>query len=202
MMKLPIPSQNVSINSISPDTLRTLGIGSFFGNTNMTSTESFGSVTLFDAERHVTRNYLINSQPESLSYILPGAALFRGQFSYQGNTFSGQIRVPQDISYSSQPAKMLIYIHDNTQDAIGSYEDILIIGGNTFTEDNSGPQISFENSNGSLIHSGDHIAENENLIIRISDPIGINVTNEIGHEIILLDLLSSVETNITKSILL
>ena len=50
-------------------------------------------------------------------------------------------------SYSSQPAKMLIYIHDNTQDAIGSYEDISIIGGNTFTEDNSGPQISFENSN-------------------------------------------------------
>ena len=198
MMKLPIPSQNVSINSISPDTLRALGIGSFFGNTNITSTESFGSVTLFDAERHVTRNYLINSQPESLSYILPGAALFRGQFSYHGNTFSGQIRVPQDISYSSQPAKMLIYIHDNTQDAIGSYEDISIIGGNTFTEDNSGPQISFENSNGSLIHSGDHIAENENLIVRISDPIGINVTNEIGHEIILSDLLSSVETNITN----
>ena len=30
--------------------------------------------------------------------------------------------------------------------------------------------------------------EDENLVIRISDPIGINLTNEIGHEITLTDL--------------
>ena len=36
------------------------------------------------------------------------------------------------------------------------------------------------------------------MIIRLSDPIGINVTNEIGHEIILLDIESGEETNITN----
>ena len=41
-------------------------------------------------------------------------------------------------------------------------------------------------------------AINENLTIRLSDPIGINVTNEIGHEIILLDLESGQEKNITN----
>ena len=198
MMKLPIPSQSAIISSVSPDTLTTLGIGSFVGTTDIISTESFGSVTLFDADRYVTRSYLINSQSESLSYVLPGAALFRGQFSYQGNTFSGQIRVPQDISYSSSPAKMLIYVHNNSQHAIGEYENITIIGDDNFVEDNLGPRISFENSFGSVIHSGDHFAENENLIIRLSDPIGINVTNEIGHEIILLDIESGEETNITN----
>ena len=198
MMRLPIPSQTASINSINPDTLKTLGIGSFLGTTDIISTESFGSVTLFDADRYVTRNYLINSEPESLSYVLPGATLFRGQFSYQNNTFSGQIRVPQDISYSSRPAKILIYLHNDIQDAIGNYENIPIIGGNNYIEDNLGPQISFENSIGSVIHSGDHFAISENLTIRLSDPIGINVTNEIGHEIILLDLESGQEKNITN----
>ena len=198
MMRLPIPSQVASINSISPDTLKTLGVGSFSGTTDIISEESFGAVTLFDADRNVTRNYLINSESESLSYVLPGAALFRGQFSYQSNTFLGQVRVPQDISYSSEPAKILIYLHNGSEDAIGNYENITIIGEDTLIEDNLGPQISFENSIGSIIHSGDHLAINENLTIRLSDPIGINVTNEIGHEIILIDLESGQETNITN----
>ena len=93
---------------------------------------------------------------------------------------------------------MLIYVHNNSQHAIGEYENITIIGGDDFVEDNLGPRILFENSFGSVIHSGDHFAENENLVIRLSDPIGINVTNEIGHEIILFDLESGSETNITN----
>ena len=36
--------------------------------------------------------------------------------------------------------------------------------------------------------------EDENLVVRITDPIGINLTNEIGHEITLTDLEQSKKT--------
>ena len=198
MMKLPIPSKSAAIHSISPDTLRTLETGSFFGGTDLIPAQGFGSITLFDADRTVTRNYLINSQAESLSYVLPGATLFRGQFSFENNSFSSQFRIPQDISYSLKPAKILIYIFNENQDAIGKFEDIIIAGGQNFIEDNLGPQISFENTKGSIVHNSDHFANNENLVIRLSDPIGINLTNEIGHEIILRNIQTSEESNITN----
>ena len=48
------------------------------------------------------------------------------------------------------------------------------------------------------MHNSDHFAKNENLVIRLSDPIGINLTNEIGHEIILRNIQTSEESNITN----
>ena len=41
---------------------------------------------------------------------------------------------------------------------------------------------------GQRLEENDHLVKSEDLVIRISDPIGINLTNEVGHEIILTDL--------------
>ena len=55
-------------------------------------------------------------------------------------------------------------------------------------QDNQGPNIVFETINGQRLEENDHLVKSEDLVIRISDPIGINLTNEVGHEIILTDL--------------
>ena len=40
--------------------------------------------------------------------------------------------------------------------------------------------------------------KNENLVVRITDPIGINLTNEIGHEILLTNLDNNENSNMTN----
>ena len=38
------------------------------------------------------------------------------------------------------------------------------------------------------MEENDHLEKNKDLVIKITDPIGINLTNEVGHEIIIKDL--------------
>ena len=61
-----------------------------------------------------------------------------------------------------------------------------------------GPKITFETSTGKKLGEGDHFYFNEDINIRLSDPLGINITNEIGHEIIILDSENDVTTNATN----
>jgi hypothetical protein len=76
-------------------------------------------------------------------------------------------------------------------------QDIQLIGGEG-TSDIFGPTISFETISGRILEYGDHFPENENLIIRFSDPLGINLTNEIGHEIQVTDSLTKLSEFITN----
>ncbi len=69
--------------------------------------------------------------------------------------------------------------------------------GGGITADEIGPIINFETSSGLVLRSGDHFSMEETLIIRLSDPIGINVTNETGHEIQITDLNSGLSETIT-----
>ena len=191
-MKLPMPFDTLTTLNISPDTLRTLETGNYFGEQNSISGNGSGYVIMKDAPRYVTREYEISSETYSLSYILPGATLFRGQFTFSDQLINGQIRIPQDISYSNDPASLLIYIHNEQDEARSAINTIYLSGGNS-TDDNFGAQISFENGNGTRLEYGDHFSKDGKIIIRLSDPLGINLTNEIGHEIIIDDL------NISKS---
>ena len=182
-MLLPLPKDTLNTLFVSPDTLLTLQTGSFTGTQNIIQNSGNGYVTLNDANRYVTREYEIASETHSLSYNLPGATLFRGQFSFSNESISGNLRIPQDISYSGNPATLLVYIHDEQNEARASISNIYLAGGSS-TEDKFGPQILFEDINGRRFENGDHFPINNQLIIRLSDPLGINLTNETGHEII------------------
>ena len=186
-MKIPMPKDTLLSITISPDTLKTLEKGTFYGNQMVIADSGDGYVSLIDADRYVVRSYDISSETYSLSYSLPGANLFRGQFSFSGSSFEGEIRIPLDISYSNDPAKLIIYLNDDNRDVIGVIKSLKLEAG-TSIQDNQGPNIVFETINGQRLEENDHLVKSEDLVIRISDPIGINLTNEVGHEIILTDL--------------
>jgi len=159
-MQLPIPKDTLVTVNISPDTLKTLETGTYTGIQNITNSTGYGYVSLIDADKDITREYEIQSETYSLSYTLPGATLFRGQFSFSGLSISGQIRIPEDISYSPKPAKLLIYINDEQNEARAVINTIQLAGGEA-TTDNFGPQISFENMNGTRLEANDHLIEND-----------------------------------------
>ena len=186
-MKIPMPKDTLLSITISPDTLKTLEKGTFYGNQMVIANSGDGYVSLIDADRYVVRSYDISSETYSLSYSLPGANLFRGQFSFSGSSFEGEIRIPLDISYSNDPARLIIYLNDDNRDVIGVIKSLKLEAG-TLNQDNQGPNIVFETINGQRLEENDHLVKSEDLVIRISDPIGINLTNEVGHEIILTDL--------------
>ena len=196
-MSLPLPMNELEIYPIQPDTLRTLSTANFSGQQNFTNNHGNGVIILLDAEKNITREYSINSEDQTLSYSLPGATLFRGKFSFNSNNFSGRIRIPQDISYSTNSAQLMIYLFDGMDDASGYIKNIQLVGGEA-TTDKKGPLISFETTDGLILRSGDHFSNDGVLTIRISDPIGINVTNETGHEITLVDILDGTSEVVTQ----
>lgn len=198
-MKMPIPTDTLSISSISPDTIETLALGTFTGQQMAVAETGTGIVSLRDAKRTVSREYNIASTTQSVTYTLSGPLLFRGQFSFSGNDLSGNFRIPLDISYSDENAEMNIYIysHDGLGEALGNHGNIPLRGGNV-TSDTQGPIISFETQDGRIISTGDHIDKDNPIVIRLTDAMGINLTNEIGHEIMLTDLRNQNTTNITN----
>ena len=195
-LKLPMPSDTLKTLSISPDTLKTLETAIYSGIQNIISQNGNGYVTIKDAPKSVTREYEISSETYSLSYVLPGATLFRGQFSFSGQLMNGQVRIPEDISYSNNPALMLIYINDESNHARGFLNSIYLSGGSSVS-DSIGPIITCENVDGKRLGFGDHFEDDEIIIIRFTDPIGINLTNETGHEILINDLKSLTSNIVT-----
>ena len=199
-MKIPMPKDTILSVTISPDTLKTLDKATFSGNQVTIAESGEGYVSLIDADRYVVRSYDVSSETYSLGYSLPGANLFRGQFSFSGSSFEGDIRIPLDISYSDNPSRLIIYLNDDNRDVIGVIKSLKLEAG-ALIQDYQGPNIVFETLDGQRLEENDHLAKSEDLVIRISDPIGINLTNEVGHEIILTDMTNQETYNKTNQFL-
>lgn len=200
-MPLPIPNNVVNITRVSPDTLSSLDTARVFGEqTPPSGASGIGVIRLVDAERDITRQYVINSQTQELSYSLPGPTLFKGQFSITQNNFSAKLRIPKDISYSTTPARLNVYVQlytDPPIEALGMLDNIYLKSGEPVS-DLLGPIISFETETGRLLQDNDHLQKDEKIYIRLSDPLGINVTGEVGHEIMVTNINDDAKKNMSS----
>ena len=195
-MKISIPHKSFSTINIDPDTLSTLSSATVNINQNLINDNVNGIIILKDANRQVTRTYNIASTEQNITYTLPGPTLFRGNFNFSGSNSSVQLRVPQDISYSSSPARVLVYLHNDETDAISEINPVQLVGGEASLDIN-GPIIEIKTESGRILRDGDHKEINESLVLSLSDPLGINLTKELGHSIILDNLLTDVSIDIT-----
>jgi len=199
IMKLAIPTNTITISNVQPDTLKTLGTATITGTQNITKTGGIGYLSLFDSEREVKREYNYLSTIQSIEYKLPGATLFRGKFDFTNDSFQSKLRIPKDIAFTSAPGKISIYSvtdDDPAVEALGYFDNIFFATGDE-TSDNQGPIISLETETRRILRNGDHLNENEQLFLRISDPLGVNLTGEIGHEIIVTDLSTEQSMDVT-----
>ena len=200
-MPLPIPKNKVNMTHISPDTLSSLDTARVFGQlTSPINVSGVGIIRLADAERDITRQYIINSKTQELSYKLPGPTLFKGQFSITQNNFSAQLRIPKDISYSSTPARLNSYLRlysEPPTEALGMLDNIFLKSGEPVS-DIQGPIISLETETGRLLQDNDHLLKDEKIYIRISDPMGINLTGEVGHEIMVTNMEDDTKKNMSS----
>lgn len=199
-MPFTIPNDTIEITGVFPDTLKTLETGTFSGVQRISAGGGTAYAVIQDSDYRVTRAYNISSTTESLSYTLPGRDLFRGKIDVGSESFTGQVRIPLDISYSNQPGKLRLYFISNDNpvaEALG-YIDNFYLAGGKHVEDNQGPIISLQSTTGRVIRSGDHVFSDEEIFIKLQDPLGINTASEIGHEISLVDETNGKKFDLTE----
>ena len=195
-LKIPMVKNRINNITIEAETLKTLSTAEINFSHELATNNASGVVLIKDAKRSVTRSYNIASTTQTLSYDLPGATLFRGNFNLSEGHSSVDIRIPQDISYSQNSSKILIYLINEGVENISEINPIYLVGGGE-TMDSNGPIIKFKSSNGRIFRSGDHKSTKERIIAEITDPLGINLTKELGHSIIIKNLDNNQSVDIT-----
>ena len=193
-MRLPIPKTLISDGRVSPDTLQTLEVGTLIAKSPIKSGN--GIIVFEDGPSEVTKSFNYASKIEEITYLQKGPTLFNGSFTFSNSTFSPQFRVPKDITYTKSPAKVRFSINDGLDnEAFGSVSGISLSLGSP-SNDVEGPIITFESESGLKLKNGDILPVNQNLIIRISDPMGINLTGEKGHELFITNSLTGEKVNV------
>ncbi|MFQ6674509.1 MAG: FlgD immunoglobulin-like domain containing protein, partial [Fidelibacterota bacterium] len=185
--KLALAPDTVTVKSVTPDTLVALETGTFSGSVGQRGPgEGEGYGVLYDADRTVTRMYEQDLFTEKVTYTLPGPTLFRGLIRLKKGKFQGHFILPKDVNYATSDGRLAVYLYGEPGgelwEGLGVREGLVFSGGTTNPVDSKGPLISFGLPDRGL-QWGDHVPEDADLIIQISDPLGVNVTEEVGHAI-------------------
>lgn len=122
---------------------------------------------------------------DGFRYRQVGTHIFRGRYAVENGRFSAVFRVPKDITYGGENGRFSAYAwSDELPAAFGSLEGIALAGTAPDVEiDLAGPQIDIGFKGQSGFRSGDKVSGQPVFLISISDPSGINITGETGHEI-------------------
>ena len=175
--RLAVPRFQVQI--AVDDSLNALGevavTGQVLDPTGVPATDYQGQVWLqaFDSSEQ--------SRLEGFNYRQIGSHIFRGRFPVVDGRFTAEFRVPKDITYGGEDGRISGYVwSDSSPAAFGAVDGLVLSGTAADVEtDLDGPQISlsFEGADGGSI------PRQTVLQATITDPSGINITGETGHEI-------------------
>jgi len=194
-MKLAYPKYNVlttAINNkpanITIDTISAFSKVTVKGiiadeDNNVVNFNGILSPTVFDKPTKVTT--LGNDYPYTVNFELLKAILFKGKTKITNGNFEFSFIVPKDIAYNLGPGKISYYAKNDTSDANGYYNKIMVGGiDNQIIFDDSGPEISLYMNDTTFINGGT-TNENPIFLAKISDNYGINtVGNGIGHDLV------------------
>lgn len=122
---------------------------------------------------------------EGIPYQQLGAPLFRGLVKVEGGRFRTRLRIPKDITYRASLGRASAYVTGAGEPpAFGSRSGLVLSGTASGVEpDEVGPEIALAFARRPRFRSGDALSRRPVLQARLTDPSGINITGETGHEI-------------------
>ncbi len=141
------------------------------------------SLTIFDKISTLTTLGNDSNSPKRPFDIYKNT-IFKGQSTLENGIFTIECIVPLDIDYTIGKSRMSFYAHTKESDAAG-YFDRLIIGGSksAVEKDNTPPKMQLYMNDEKFVYGG-ITNQKPNLLIRLEDDFGINITgNSIGHDI-------------------
>ncbi|MDR3665440.1 MAG: type IX secretion system sortase PorU, partial [Ignavibacteriaceae bacterium] len=190
-LRLSIPQFNANIDSVNSQSLTSNVQIKALSNTRIkgrilksdnllwNTFNGQGILSVFDSQRQTT----MTEQP-GIIINLQGGIIFRGQISVTNGVFNSSFVVPKDISYENKNGKVVFLFYDNNSDGLG-YTTNVIVGGtdSTAVNDKSGPKIDVYFDDASF-KNGYLVNPDSKLIVKLSDPTGLNTTGTgIGHKI-------------------
>lgn len=133
-------------------------------------------------EMYDARRVVMVPEWGNFSFVVNGSLLYRGEVSVNAGLFQARVPVPKDVSYDANPARISVYASSPSGDATGFTENIMIAGtDSSAAPDTTGPGIEIF-LNDESFRSGDVVAPDPKLIVRLSDENGINTsTASVGH---------------------
>lgn len=217
VLRLGIPSLEVKLTQVTPDTLSALSLvnikgevwerqGSLKGDFN-----GRAYILGFDSQRkNVHEVKTSDTHVGSVSYDLPGLVIFRGETLVEGGRFYANFVVPKDISYGGNTGRVSVYVFsakggsayggNENQDGAGAQDSLVILGSDTTVVDTTGPEVTISFEENPNFMEGDVIPPSATLRLSITDEHGINITGELGHGITLvLDQDYQHEFDLTKN---
>lgn len=141
--------------------------------------KDFSGTALVQAFDSSTRSRLDN-----IGYDRVGNPIFRGLVPVAGGRFETAFRVPKDISYKEDNGRVSAYVwSDHAPAAFGAVHGLVLAGTALgVPADETGPEIAIGFKGLDGFRSGDTVPGQAVLEAVISDPNGINITGETGHE--------------------
>ncbi|MFQ5453037.1 MAG: type IX secretion system sortase PorU, partial [Candidatus Zixiibacteriota bacterium] len=188
-IKLGIPELDIEFTSV-PDSLialnKTIITGRVVDEQGIVySQDGVLSINVYDSEREKTYR-LVNSNgviTEEVDYTVTGPSIYRGTAAINSGQFDFEFIPPLDIGFGGQGARILVYAKFNDIDGTGSADSINISKSIVNVTDTIGPVIEITLEGINNFTSGDIISSNEQLLIKLSDPSGINLAGGLGHGI-------------------
>ncbi len=113
--------------------------------------------------------------------------LYTGRATVSAGRFTSTFRVPQDVSYSGQPARIVAYASGAASASAGGASLGSVVGtvAGTRPDDGLGPEVRLFLDDTTFV-SGGLTRRNPVFIARVSDPAGINTVGAgVGHELLL-----------------
>ena len=180
-MRLATPRYRIEIEVA--DTVRALqeveASGRIFREDGSAATDftGLGLVRAFDSTA--------STKLDHVSFLQPGTPIFRGIATIEGGRFGTSFRVPKDITYGGKLGRISVYAwSDSRPAASGSSADIVLAGTDPGAiADAIGPDIAIRFAGQQEQEGGILVSSNPMVVATISDPSGVNVTGETGHEI-------------------
>lgn len=180
---------DVSNNASALDTIGALGkvtIKGFVADPSGSKLSSFNGTiypTVFDKQTQL--NTLANDPTSKVApYRMYKNIIYNGKASVKNGEFEYSFIVPKDISYSKSNSKISYYATNNTTDAHGYYDSILILGTDANApNDVTGPSVRLF-MNDTTFRFGGVTNESPTLLALVSDLHGISTTGTgIGRDI-------------------
>ncbi len=144
--------------------------------------------TLYDAE-YSTTTLCHTDEDKEITFEEQGDRLYVGRETVKDGAFRFNISMPSEISYNFRPAALNLYAwSDDGRDASGVNRDFYVYGFEENADaDTEAPVIEMFGLNSPAFRSGQQVNDSPTVVARVSDNVGINISNAgIGHQMSLL----------------
>lgn len=160
--------------------------GSVYDQTGVKLSNFNGTVypTVFDKRQVLST--LGNDEPTAAkNFQQRKSVIYKGKSEVVNGDFEFTFMVPKDINYQFGVGKISYYAANNTLNAAGFYDSVIVGGsGNNAVNDQAGPGIKLFMNDNKFVRGG-LTSESPFIYAEISDSSGINtVGNGIGHDIV------------------